>query len=203
MGRTKSFLSGQLESYYRSTDVMFSAEVKGGASQWLGEGAKALGLTGVVDFKDVVDIAHGYSNGVHMVGKNSGEQSHDKRAAIEFPLTVDKSSSITATFDDKLREGIAQIFVDATKGIEESGWIKARQTTKGVTEVVQAKMISMLSVHSTSRSTIENSKSGCLAVDPHMHGHDDIMNFTIRETDGKAATLFNDDILTYQSLIQQ
>jgi conjugative relaxase-like TrwC/TraI family protein len=203
MGRTANISSGKIEEYYFSKDTLFSENEKGGASQWLGEGAKAMDLEGRVRFEDVVNVAHGYSpEGMHLVGKSTGEQSHNKRAGTDFAATVSKSSSICATFDENLRADIAQVFVDVTKGVEQSGWVEARQTKGGVTERVEAKMVAMLSTHSTSRSTVDNAKSGSLCIDPNIHGHITFMNLAIRP-DNSFSTLSNDKILDNQSLIQQ
>lgn len=176
--------ASKAEEYYYQADPVFSLN----EHTWVGQGAEHLGLKGNVDFEATSLLLRGFSpdGSQRLAGR---ESDHERNAATDIPLSLPKSFSLVALYDEKFREGLKQAFVDTAKFVEQN--IYGRQTVDGKTELVDGKMIGSLYFHSTSR-----------AGDAHIHGHLLIMN-VVERPDGTHSTLENHPLFKAQTEIRQ
>ena len=179
--------AGKAAEYYYQADPVFGDGAKGNGI-WLGDGAKALGLSGVVDLEHFTNLLYGMTpdGGTRLVGKPAD---HHKNAATDIILDLPKSMSLIALFDPKFREGLKDVFKDTANHIERN--IYGRQTVAGETEMVKGKAVQAMYLHSASR-----------AGDAHMHAHVVILN-EVQRPDGTWSTVENRPLFVAQKENQQ
>ncbi|MGC0797410.1 MobF family relaxase, partial [Pantoea agglomerans] len=156
--------------YYSSKDNYYFLDDM--PTQWMGEGARELGLEGPVDLDTFTDILHGnLPNGV-MLGKEV-QGAHVHRPGHDFTFSAPKSVSmlILAGGDKRLLEAHHEAVKETLAIMEQT--VSARDTKEGVTRIVTSgKMVAALFTHDTSRN-----------LDPQIHTHAVMANVT--ELDGK------------------
>ncbi|MEN4610241.1 MobF family relaxase [Pantoea agglomerans] len=165
--------------YYSSKDNYYFLDDM--PTQWMGEGARELGLEGPVDLDTFTDIQHGnLPNGV-MLGKEV-QGAHVHRPGHDFTFSAPKSVSmlILAGGDKRLLEAHHDAVKETLAIMEQT--VSARDTKEGVTRIVTSgKMVAALFTHDTSRN-----------LDPQIHTHAVMANVT--ELDGKWKALATDTI---------
>ncbi|KAF6677106.1 MobF family relaxase [Pantoea sp. EKM20T] len=165
--------------YYSSKDNYYFLDDM--PTQWMGEGARELGLEGPVDLDTFTDILHGnLPNGV-VLGKEV-QGTHVHRPGHDFTFSAPKSVSmlILAGGDKRLLEAHHDAVKETLAIMEQT--VSARDTKEGVTRIVTSgKMVAALFTHDTSRN-----------LDPQIHTHAVMANVT--ELDGKWKALATDTI---------
>lgn len=165
--------------YYSSKDNYYFLDDM--PTQWLGEGARELGLEGPVDLDTFTGILHGsLPNGVTLGKEVQGAHVH--RAGHDFTFSAPKSVSmlILAGGDKRLLEAHHDAVKETLAIMEQM--VSARDTKEGVTRIVtSSKMVAALFTHDTSRN-----------LDPQIHTHAVVANVT--ELDGKWKALATDAI---------
>ncbi|PKE27587.1 conjugal transfer protein TraI [Rahnella sp. AA] len=165
--------------YYSSKDNYYFLDDL--QSQWLGEGARELGLQGEVDLDAFTDLLHGrLPNGVELGKEVSGNHVH--RPGHDFTFSAPKSVSmlILAGGDKRLLQAHIEAVRETLAVMEQT--ISARDTKEGITSIVPTgKMVAALFTHDTSRN-----------LDPAIHTHAVVANVT--ELDGKWKALATDYI---------
>ena len=166
-------------SYYSSKDNYYFLDDL--QSQWLGEGARELGLTGEVDLDAFTNVLHGrLPNGVELGKEVLGNHVHRPGHDLTFSAPKSISMLILAGGDKRLLQAHHEAVKDAMSVIEQM--ISARDTKEGVTSIVPTgKMVAALFTHDTSRN-----------LDPAIHTHAVIANVT--ELEGKWKALATDYI---------
>jgi conjugative relaxase-like TrwC/TraI family protein len=165
--------------YYSSKDnYYFLDDLK---SQWLGDGARELGLQGEVDLDAFTNLLYGrLPNGVELGKEVSGNHVH--RPGHDFTFSAPKSVSmlILAGGDKRLLQAHIESVKETLAIMEQT--ISARDTKEGITTIVPTgKMVAALFTHDTSRN-----------LDPAIHTHAVVANVT--ELDGKWKALATDTI---------
>jgi len=165
--------------YYSSKDNYYFLDDL--QSQWLGEGARELGLEGNVDLEAFTNVLHGrLPNGVELGKEVSGNHVH--RPGHDFTFSAPKSVSmlILAGGDKRLLQAHIESVKETLAIMEQT--ISARDTKEGITSIVPTgKMVAALFTHDTSRN-----------LDPAIHTHVVVANVT--ELDGKWKALATDAI---------
>ncbi|KAA6094131.1 MobF family relaxase, partial [Pantoea sp. B_9] len=165
--------------YYSSKDNYYFLDDM--PTQWLGEGARELGLEGPVDLDTFTGILHGsLPNGV-VLGKDV-QGAHVHRPGHDFTFSAPKSVSmlILAGGDKRLLEAHHDAVKETLAIMEQM--VSARDTKDGVTRITPTgKMVAALFTHDTSRN-----------LDPQIHTHAVVANVT--ELDGKWKALATDAI---------
>jgi len=150
-------------------------------SQWLGEGAKELGLTGSVEQQAFTDVLFGkLPNGVQL-GKEVNNQ-HVHRPGHDLTFSAPKSVSLMILIggDKELLQAHNEAVKVAAEQIQ--NLVSARDTKDGVTSIVPTgKLVAAAYTHDTSRN-----------LDPQVHTHLIVANVT--ELDGKWKALATDYI---------
>ncbi|HAU5565803.1 TPA: conjugative relaxase [Serratia fonticola] len=165
--------------YYSSKDNYYFLDDM--PTQWLGEGARELGLEGPVDLDTFTGILHGsLPNGVTLGKEVQGAHVH--RPGHDFTFSAPKSISmlILAGGDKRLLDAHLQSVRETMAIMEQT--VSARDTKEGVTRIATTgKMVAALFTHDTSRN-----------LDPDVHTHVVMANVT--ELDGKWKALATDAI---------
>ncbi|MFL6615360.1 MAG: MobF family relaxase, partial [Pantoea agglomerans] len=165
--------------YYSSKDNYYFLDDM--PTQWMGEGARELGLEGPVDLDTFTGILHGnLPNGVTLGKEMQGAHVH--RPGHDFTFSAPKSVSmlILAGGDKRLLEAHHEAVKETLAVMEQT--VSARDTKEGVTRIVTSgKMVAALFTHDTSRN-----------LDPQIHTHAVMANVT--ELDGKWKALATDTI---------
>ena len=165
--------------YYSSQDNYYFLDDL--QSQWLGEGARELGLEGPVDLDTFTAVLHGkLPNGVGL-GKDV-QGSHVHRPGHDLTFSAPKSISmlILAGGDKRLLAAHHEAVKETLALVEQM--VSARDTRDGVTRITTTgKMVAALFTHDTSRN-----------LDPQIHTHAVLANVT--ELDGKWKALATDTI---------
>lgn len=166
-------------SYYAS----LSAEDyyhKGGEPPgvWHGEGAKELGLSGLVDKDEFLKLCDGFALDGEPLTQNAGKESH--RAGWDLTFSAPKSVSVLwSQADEETRHKIQDAQLKAVqKAVDyleaEAGFTRRG---KGGGEIEKCKLVVATFEHGTSR-----------AQDPQLHTHGVLLNIGIRE-DGTTGSL--------------
>ncbi|WP_336749832.1 MobF family relaxase [Pantoea vagans] len=165
--------------YYSSKDNYYFLDDM--PTQWMGEGARELGLEGPVDLDTFTNILHGnLPNGVTL-GKDV-QGAHVHRPGHDFTFSAPKSVSmlILAGGDKRLLEAHHDAVKETLAIMEQT--VSARDTKEGVTRIMTSgKMVAALFTHDTSRN-----------LDPQIHTHAVMANVT--ELDGRWKALATDTI---------
>ncbi|MDE8558907.1 MobF family relaxase [Pantoea vagans] len=165
--------------YYSSKDNYYFLDDM--PTQWMGEGARELGLEGPVDLDTFTNILHGnLPNGVSLGKEVQGAHVH--RPGHDFTFSAPKSVSmlILAGGEKRLLEAHHDAVKETLAIMEQT--VSARDTKEGVTRIVTSgKMVAALFTHDTSRN-----------LDPQIHTHAVMANVT--ELDGRWKALATDTI---------
>jgi conjugative relaxase-like TrwC/TraI family protein len=176
---------------YYETDDYYTRDRS--PSEWYGEGARALGLSGPVDREVFADLVEGRIPGGPTLHRGGGP----RRGGTDFEFSAPKSFSIQALVNGDRRlidihrtaVAIARRRIDAT--------VATRVTEQGETrlEFTRAPVIAQFE-HATSR-----------AGDPNLHSHVVVLNLT-RRTDGQwrsieNAEMFNEQRLMYETYLSE
>lgn len=168
----------QASHYYSEQDNYYTKEEGVLQSEWWGNGAKKLGLTGNIDAKQFTDLLSGKLATGELLGKMvDGEIKH--RAGWDLTFSAPKSVSILALIggDTRLIEAHRSAVMAALSHIEQ-GCAQARITTSDGMRYQNTKNLTVgLFHHDVSR-----------AKDPQIHTHATVMNMTER-LDGKIRSL--------------
>ncbi|MGP2446666.1 MobF family relaxase [Pantoea ananatis] len=166
-------------SYYSSKDNYYFLDDL--ESQWLGEGARELGLEGLVDLQTFTDVLHGkLPNGTELGKEVQGAHVHRPGHDLTFSAPKSISMLILAGGDKRLLEAHHEAVKEALGVIE--NLISVRDTKDGITRIVPTgKMVAALFTHDTSRN-----------LDPQIHTHAVVANAT--EHEGKWKALSTDYI---------
>lgn len=171
--------AGDAASYYGNSDnYYFLGQLE---SEWLGEGASALGLEGKVRGDALTAVLEGRLPDGSRLGKEINGN-HVHRPGHDLTFSAPKSVSILALIGgDKAMLEAHQHAVRVAAGYVEK-LISARETVDGKTSIVQTgKMVAALFTHDTSRN-----------LDPQVHTHMLVANMT--ELNGKWKALATDKI---------
>ncbi|WP_437615455.1 MobF family relaxase [Erwinia sp. V71] len=171
--------AGSAAEYYSSKDnYYFLGNLE---SQWLGEGAKTLGLTGPVDLDTFTDLLYGRLPDGTALGKDV-QGNHVHRPGHDLTFSAPKSVSllILAGGDRRLLDAHNESVKETLAIIEQMA--SARHTRDGVTSIVPTgKLVAALFTHDTSRN-----------LEPQIHTHAIIANAT--ELDGEWKALSSDTV---------
>lgn len=171
--------AGTAAGYYSHSDnYYFLGNLQ---SQWLGEGAKELGLSGAVRGDSLTEMLEGRLPDGSRLGKEINGN-HVHRPGHDLTFSAPKSVSILALIggDKRMVDAHNQAVQIAAGYVEKL--ISARETKNGITSIVHTgKMVAAAFTHDTSRN-----------LDPQLHTHLIIGNMT--ELGGKWKALATDYI---------
>ncbi|MGH7746739.1 MAG: MobF family relaxase, partial [Candidatus Dormibacteria bacterium] len=162
-------------------------------SEWFGEGARALGLSGSVDREVFANLVEGRIPDGPTLHRGGGP----RRGGTDFEFSAPKSFSIQALVngDRRLIDVHRRAVAIARRRIEAT--VATRVTGQGVTrlEFTRAPVIAQFE-HATSR-----------AGDPDLHSHVVVLNLT-RRADGQwrsieNAEMFNEQRLMYETYLSE
>lgn len=185
--------SGVASKYYAESDYYTSGDKEQIVSEWEGEGAKDLGVSGEVDIKQFKDIMDGILPTGEILGKNSKGGSKDHKKGWDLTFSAPKSVSILALAggDDRLVKAHQQASKSAL-GFMQDNLISTRQSIKGnVKQIKTGNIIAASFLHTTSRS-----------LDPQLHTHNVVMNATKR-ADGQWRSIESRNIYDSSMLLGQ
>jgi len=182
----------QAENYYEKDDYYTQGDPDlQSDSQWQGNGAEKLGLTGAVDKTVFQQLLHGQTpDGKPLHSKRINPENH--RAATDYTFSAPKSVSIAALIQKDKR--VIQAHDEAVKTalqVLENRYAQTRvRRGPGIREKVQTgNILAATFRHETSREQ-----------DPQLHSHCVVINATQME-DGKWQSLSNEDVLNNQKLL--
>ncbi|NJO93177.1 MAG: relaxase domain-containing protein [Hydrococcus sp. RM1_1_31] len=189
---TKVITPRQGESYYAKENY-YSAEESVEQSEWIGQGAKKLGLKGQVTAKNFKKLLYGeLPNGTRFRKRKKERAGYKERAGLDCTFSAPKSVSIQAlVYGDKRLEEIAhREAVRRTLEIVERNYATTRVMVEGKIQVIKTHNLVIGQFHhDTSRE-----------LDPHLHTHCVIINATKAEN-GKWYSLRTDDIFANRKLL--
>lgn len=157
------------ENYYYSKDPMTPEDKQNG--QWVGDGAKALGLEGTVQHEDFSTVLRGQDPRTYeqLVQPKTGEKIDERRAYNDYTFSAPKSLSVAAASGiEGLRDAHDTAVLAVAQHMQEH-YSQAR-TPDGLKN---GSFVAAKFDHSTSR-----------ALDPQLHSHLVTMNMT-QTQDGK------------------
>ena len=184
--------AAQAENYYEKDDYYTQGDPDlQSDSQWQGNGAEQLGLTGAVDKAIFQQLLHGQTpDGKSLHSKRINPENH--RAATDYTFSAPKSVSIAALIQKDKR--VIQAHDEAVKTalqVLENRYAQTRvRRGPGIREKVQTgNILAATFRHETSREQ-----------DPQLHSHCVVINATQLE-DGKWQSLSNEEVLNNQKLL--
>lgn len=152
------------EGYYYSRDPMFENEA--GNGQWVGQGAEALGVSGIVDKEDFSAVLRGQDplSKEQLVEIKNGTNVEDRRAGNDFTFSASKSVSVAfAAGVDGIKEAHDTAVLAVAQHLQEHySHVRNPDGIENTGNIVAAKFD-----HSTSR-----------ALDPQLHSHLFVTNMT-------------------------
>jgi conjugative relaxase-like TrwC/TraI family protein len=172
-------------SYY-TKDNYYTSDNPLGQSEWGGEAAEALALTGSVEVQDFENVLAGHlPNGETLTGG-----AKERAAGFDMTFSAPKSVSLMALVGGDKRLVVAhQAAVKTTMAWVESRMAEAREGKDGARTVPTGKLAYALFTHDVSRE-----------LDPQLHTHSVIANVTQRP-DGEWRALHNGKIWNANMLI--
>ena len=181
----------QAENYYDRENYYLGDE-QFENSNWLGKGAKELGLKGAISKEDYKNLCHGkLPNGKVFRKKNSSRGK--ERAGVDLTFSAPKSVSLLALVKGD-REVIAahRAAVEKTIAIAQQRYPATRLTIGKNREKVNTENLVVATYHhDTSRE-----------LDPHLHTHCVVMNMT-QLPSGKWQSLCNDNFFSNRRLLDR
>jgi conjugative relaxase-like TrwC/TraI family protein len=198
---------GNAESYFREHLRVgdYYMEGRSVSGQWIGEGAKQLGLSGVTNEKEFVNLCRNLhpqsgeqltprlnSKRVSMDKDGNVRESANRRVFYDFTLSPPKSVSIAAlvgndkriieAHDEAVQVAMRQLQTYAATRVRIQGQYSQRTTGNAVGAVFR---------HDTSR-----------ALDPHLHSHCILFNATWDATEGRWKALEACEMVTAQRFVR-
>jgi conjugative relaxase-like TrwC/TraI family protein len=195
------------ESYFREHLRVgdYYMEGRSVSGQWIGEGARKLGLSGVTNEQEFVNLCHNLhpQSGEQLtprlnskrvtVDKNGNvHESANRRVFYDFTLSPPKSVSIAAlvgndkriieAHDEAVQVAMRQLQTYAATRVRTQGQYSQRTTGNVVGAVFR---------HDTSR-----------ALDPHLHSHCILFNATWDSTEGRWKALEACEMVTAQKFVR-
>jgi conjugative relaxase-like TrwC/TraI family protein len=169
---------GKVGEYYAAEDT---------PGQWMGSGAKTLGLEGAVSGEDFATLCKGYDQNLKPLMRNAGDQ--HRRAGWDLTFSTPKSVSVAwSVADESTRiqiEAAHQKSVEASFAFMQDKCAFARTGAQGRTLLVGG-LVAAAFQHGTSREQ-----------DAQLHTHVFVMNSVVRE-DGTAASLSSEKLFEYK-----
>jgi len=163
---------------------------------WIGQGARDLHLTGIVERQSFSLLLHGYSPDGKELIKNAGVGNH--QAGWDITLSAPKSVSVVwSQADEPTRLAIQkaqQKAVEATLAFVEEEFATTRRG-QGGREKEPARLICATFEHGTARQTKD-----ALIPDPNLHSHCFVMNACTR-ADGSTGTIESKPFYLHQHVI--
>lgn len=185
--------AGGAEHYY-SKDNYYTQDEGVENSQWFGEGAKDLGLSGQVKPEDFKALLNGQVDDRQLGKRERNEQGDlvtQHRAGYDITFSAPKSVSIMSEIysDTELREAHENA-VRSTLSYLEENTIQVRQQIDGEMKSVNTgKVVAALFSHDTSRE-----------LDPQTHTHAVVLNMSVGE-DGKWRSLDSSEVFDQKRVI--
>ncbi|MEO0409439.1 MAG: MobF family relaxase, partial [Cyanobacteria bacterium P01_A01_bin.135] len=181
--------ANQGETYYTAENY-YSTEENKAHSNWLGRGARALGLSGQIQGDDFKNLLHGYSpSGRSLSGRKINPEKH--RAGVDLTFSAPKSISLAAlvggnaALEQAHREAVAR-----TMAVVEERYAQTRvRTAEGRKVITTGNLIVAQFHHDTSREK-----------DPQLHTHCVVLNAT-QLKDDQWRSLHNDILFKQQKLL--
>ena len=198
---------GNAESYFREHLRVgdYYMEGRSVSGQWIGEGAKRLGLSGVTNEKEFVNLCRNLhpqsgeqltprlnSKRVSMDKDGNVRESANRRVFYDFTLSPPKSVSIAALMgndkriieahDEAVQIAMRQLQIYAATRVRTQGQYSQRTTGNVVGAIFR---------HDTSR-----------ALDPHLHSHCILFNATWDATEGRWKALEAGEMVTAQKFVR-
>lgn len=183
MVNCKNVAAAQAESYYKVQDGYYT---KGAPpAEWVGEGAKRLGLTEADADRQFADLLRGrLPNGEEIAAGAGGK----RRAGVDVCISAPKSVSIAALVngDERVLQAHREAVRAALTEVEQR--ITARQTAANVvTRELTGNIVCRAVEHDTSRLG-----------DPNLHSHCVLLNVTQRAADGTWVAIENQEVYRAQ-----
>lgn len=177
-----SILKPEQAAKYFEKDNYYSRETNHAQSEWLGKGAKALGLEGNIELKQFANVCYGKRpNGSEILVQ--GKQGRPiKRAGFDVCFSAPKTVTLMALVagDERLTDAHKSAVRKAIE-VAESRYAQARVGGQTDRQVVATRNLVVAAFdHNTSREK-----------DPQLHTHCCVMNMTKRG-DGKWRSVFCD-----------
>jgi conjugative relaxase-like TrwC/TraI family protein len=188
---TSNLSAAQAETYYTKEDY-YSSEEKAHPTKWMGKGAAALGLSGVVSQQEFSSLLSGKApDGQSLSGKVVDPEK--RRAATDFTFSAPKSVSIAALVqqDERVMKAHHQAVSKALSVLEERYAQTRISTPEGRQKVVTGNIAAAVFTHSTSREA-----------EPQLHSHCVVIN-TTQLPDGRWFSLSNEAAIANQKLLGQ
>ena len=198
---------GNAESYFREHLRVgdYYMEGRSVSGQWIGEGARRLGLSGVTNESEFVNLCRNLhpqsgeqltprlnSKRVSMDNEGNVHESANRRVFYDFTLSPPKSVSIAAlvgndkriieAHDEAVQVAMRQLQIYAATRVRTQGQYSQRTTGNVVGAVFR---------HDTSR-----------ALDPHLHSHCILFNATWDATEGRWKALEACEMVTAQKFVR-
>ena len=182
----------QAASYYEKDDYYTQGDRDlASDSQWQGNGAQSLHLSGPVDTQQFQQLLHGQTpDGNNLHGRKIDPSKH--RAATDYTFSAPKSVSIAALIQkDKRVTAAHDQAVKTALSVLENRYAQTRiRRGPGIRERVQTgNIIAATFRHETSREQ-----------DPQLHTHCVVINAT-QLADGKWQSMANEEVLNNKKLL--
>ena len=181
--------------HYFSSDNYYTQDEGLEHSEWFGQGAGELGLSGKIDRQAFFDVLNGKVEGQELgkwvKNEKTGETEREHRPGTDMTFSAPKSVSLMAEVYGRkdVREAHEAAVKAALRHIEVE-LARTRQTVDGMTEPVKTGNVTVAMFrHNTSRD-----------LDPQTHTHAVIMNATKRD-DGQWRSLSNEEIYNAQRVV--
>ncbi len=188
---TSNLSAAQAETYYTKEDY-YSKEEKAHPTKWVGKGAAALGLSGVVNQQDFSNLLAGKSpDGQSLTGRVVNPEK--RRAGTDFTFSAPKSVSIAALVqqDERVLAAHHQAVSKALSVLEERYAQTRVSTSTGRQKISTGNLAAAVFTHSTSREA-----------EPQLHSHCVVMNAT-QLPDGRWFSFSNEAAIANQKLLGQ
>lgn len=176
-------ITRKIDSYYQEEKDDYYTRDKQ-PSEWQGEAAKELGLTGSVKKEQFTELLTGKHNGVELRQSQFKKSDANDRLALDLTFNAPKSVSLQALVggDKRLLEAHNKAVTEALKIVESHA--QARKKINGKSHIEQSKNLAIAKFrHDTNRNN-----------EPHLHTHSVVLNFTKRG-DGAWRALHNDELV--------
>src|ERR1039457_6104035 len=195
------------ESYFREHLGVgdYYMEGRSVSGQWIGEGAKELGLSGVTTEKDFLNLCQNIhpqteeqltprmNTKRNTVDKNGNvHESANRRVLYHFTLSPPKSVSIEALVgnDKRIIEAHDEAVTPALRKLQAYAATRVRKQNQR-SHRVTGNVVGTVCRHDTSR-----------ALDPHLHSHCILFNATYDSTEGRWKALEACEMVTAQKFVR-
>ena len=198
---------GNAESYFREHLRVgdYYMEGRSVSGQWIGEGAGQLGLSGVTDEQEFVNLCRNLhpqsgeqltprlnSKRVTVDKDGNVHESANRRVFYDFTLSPPKSVSIAALVgnDKRIIEAHDEAVTAAMRQLQTYAATRVRKQNQ-YSQRATGNVVGAVFRHDTSR-----------ALDPHLHSHCILFNATWDSTEGRWKALEACEMVTAQKLVR-